>query len=268
MSIASNIDICIIPAAGRGSRWAPVSGYLPKEMLPLIDKPVIDWVIEEAINSGCNQIAVVINHQKKVIKDYLLNDKNLNKKAKLTFVNQEHPLGISHALLLCQKFINNQPFAVALPDLPTIAHKPVLAQLIQAFNQTKQSSHIISFNNFSPDTLHFYTECLLQQRRDKLLDIIHFCPKSSNNKPHHPGSKLRMSGRYVFKPEIIAVIDQMMKNFTGTEVKEFDALLEAIKQGHTVLGIDIQGHTYDTGNPLSYIRANTAFFKKRISKQR
>lgn len=260
------ISTCIIPAAGRGSRWAPVSGYLPKEMLPLIDRPVIDWVVDEVINSGYNQIVVVTNNQKKIIADYLLK-KHAKSKVKLIFVNQPVPLGIAHALLLCRKYINNQPFAMALPDLPIISHRPVLKQLLNAYNLTNGEAHIISFNHFSTDTLYHYTECLLEQRPDKLLKVVHFCPKNPDNKAHHPGSKIRMSGRYILNPEILVVIDSLMKNFTSGEVKEFDALKKAMESSQQLLGVDIEGHTYDTGNPLSYVRANTAFFKKKLSKK-
>lgn len=267
MSNKSIVELCIIPAAGKGSRWAPVSGYLPKEMLPLVDKPVIDWVIEEAVHSGIKTIIVVINKHKKVIKDYLLKNKNFNKKVKLIFVNQENPLGISHAILLCDKYIGDNGFTVALPDLPTLSKKPVLKQLMEAYELTKGSAHIISFNQFPTDTLHQYTECLLELRKDKLLDIQHYCPKSPDHKPHHPGNKLRMSGRYVFLPELVPVIKQIFKNFKGDEVKEFDALYQAGIKGQKILGISINGHTYDTGTPNTYVRANTAFFKKKLSRR-
>lgn len=264
----TKVDVCIIPAAGKGSRWAPVSGYLPKEMLPLIDRPVLDWVIDEAKFSGCNEIIVVINKHKELIKDYLLSNKN-HKKIKFHFVYQEKPLGITHAILLCQKIIKNRPFAMALPDLPTISHKLVLKQLIEAYEKQKGQSHIISFSSFPSDTLHFYTECLIELRKDKLLDIIHFCPKQTNPpRPHHPGSKLRMSGRYVFNPEIFSVVEKLMKNFEGSETNEVATLKEALGIGQNVLGLDIDGHTYDTGNPILYVRANTAFFKRKISKKK
>lgn len=265
---SSSIKVCIIPAAGRGSRWAPVSGYLPKEMLPLVDRPVIDWVIQEAVSSGCEEIVVVINSQKKIIKDYLLSDKILNKKAKIHFVYQEHPNGIAPALLLCEKYIKGLPFGVALPDLPTLSKKPVLSQLIGAFEKGKQQSHIISFNSFPTETLHHYTECLLELRKDKLFEIIHFCPKLSEGKSHHPGNRIRMSGRYVFDVQILEIIKRTFIQSESQEIKEFDALKEALSQGQKVLGLNIEGHTYDTGNPLSYVRANTAFFKKKLAKIR
>lgn len=265
---AKSIKVCIIPAAGKGSRWAPMSGYLPKEMLPLVDRPVIDWVIQEAVSSGCEEIVVVINSQKKIIKDYLSNDKILNKKAKIHFVYQEQPNGIAPALHLCEKFIKGLPFSVALPDLPTLSKKPVLSQLIGAFEKDKQQSHIISFNSFPTETLHHYTECLLELRKDKLFEIIHFCPKLSEGKSHHPSNRVRMSGRYIFNAQILEVIKKSLLQSDSQEIREFDALKEALSQRQKVLGLSIEGHTYDTGNPLNYVRANTAFFKKKLAKIR
>lgn len=266
--VNSKIDVCIIPAAGRGSRWAPVSGYLPKEMLPLIDRPALDWVMDEVKASGCSEIIVVINKHKQLIRDYLLSNKD-HKKVKFHFVYQEKPLGITHAMILCQKLIKDQPFAMALPDLPTISHKPVLKQLIEGYEKLKSSSHIISFSTFPSDTLSFYTECSVETRNDQLLDIVHFCPKQNDRlQPHHPGSKIRMSGRYVVKPEIFKVIEKLMKNFEGHEINEVAAFKEAAAQGQGVLGLAIDGHTYDTGNPTLYVRANTAFFKKKLAKKR
>lgn len=264
----SKIELCIIPAAGRGSRWAPVSGYLPKEMLPLIDRPVLDWVIDEVKNSGCHEIIVVINKHKELIKDYLLKHKD-HKKIKLHFVYQEKPLGIAHAMLLCQRIIKDQPFAMALPDLPTISHKPVLKQLIDAFEKQNGKSHIISFSAFPGDTLQFYTECLVELRTDTLLDIVHFCPKQADPlRPHHPGNKIRMSGRYVIKPDIFPIIEQLIKNFEGNEINEVVPLKKAREDGQSVLGLSIDGHTYDTGHPTLYVRANTAFFKKKLAKKK
>lgn len=262
------VSLCVIPAAGKGSRWAPVSGYLPKEMLPLIDKPVLDWVIEEAVTSECDEIIIVLNKHKELIRDYLSNHKN-HRKVKFHFVYQEQPRGITHALLLCKKIIKDRPFSMALPDLPTISHKPVLKQLIDAFESQDRNSHIISFNTFPGDTLAFYTECLIELRNDKLLDIIHFCPKQTDPpRPHHPGSKIRMSGRYVITPEIFTIIEELIRDFSGTELNEVATFKKALEKGQSVLGFAIDGHTYDTGSPTLYVRANTAFFKKKLSKKR
>ena len=264
MSSKALIDICIIPAAGKGSRWAPVSGYLPKEMLPLVDKPVIEWVINEAIAAGCKKIIVIINPHKKVIKKYLQGLREIQKKAEIEFVSQDEPLGIAHALLLTKNIIQQNPFFVALPDLPTLSKKMVLAQLGKAFEVVNGEANIVSFGSFPPFTQHLYSECLTQMRTDGLLDIIHFCPKDVVNKSaHHPGNKLRMSGRYIFVPEIFSAIEKLADSRIEGEIKDTDALKAAIEDG---LKVSINGHTYDTGNPENYVRANTAFFKKQFAK--
>lgn len=258
------IRTCVIPAAGRGSRWAPVSGYLPKEMLPLIDKPVIEWVIDEAASSGCKEIIIIINKQKQIIKNYLSKNERLKNKVNFHFINQEEPLGLTHALSLTKKLVSQNPFTVALPDLPTISKKPVLGQLIRNY---PGSGHLISFSTFPTDTLSYYSECLVELRKDRLLDIVHFCPKLADGAPHHPGNKIRMSGRYVFSPSIFSTIDYLLSQNKAREINEVAAMKRAIMEGQKVVGIEINGHTYDTGTPAGYVRANTAFFKKKFSKK-
>lgn len=266
--VSRPVSICVIPAAGKGSRWAPVSGYLPKEMLPLIDRPVIEWVITEAIQSGCKEIIVVINKQKEVIKKYLEQNKSLTKKTKIHFIYQNEPKGLAHAILLCQPIIGDRPFVVALPDLPTLSHKSVIRQLVETFHKNS-SAHIVSFDSFPPESSHLYTECLIERERDGKLKIIHFCPESNDpNKQHHPGNKLRLSGRFIFLPSVFITLNRLMKKFKGVQVKDDHLLQEEFQLKHLILGVQISGHTYNTGAPADYVRANTAFFKKMISKKK
>lgn len=262
----SQITTCIIPAGGQGSRWAPISGYLPKEMLPLIDRPVIEWVIKEAINSGCKQIIVVINKQKKIIQEYLSKNSEINKKAIIHYIYQNEPFGIGPCIYLCKKFIGNKPFALAFPDNPTISHKPVLGQLIAAHAKIKEKANLISFDNFPPETSYLYSECLLEKRKDGLLKIVHFCPFSKPGQSHHPGNRLRMSGRYIFQPSTFSTIKYLLGKIASTDIKDDQILHREFELGHNIIGVQIQGHTYDTGNPINYIRANTAFFKKKLTK--
>ena len=263
-----NIQTCIIPAAGKGSRWAPVSGYLPKEMLPLIDKPVIEWVINNQVSAGCKQIIVVLNKNKESIKTYLENHSNLNKKISLKFIYQNDPMGISHAIYLCKDLIKNEPFGMALPDLPTISKKPILKQLAYALSKNNNNAHIISFDKFSPENANLYGECLLRGGNGNILEIEHFCPKlvGTTNKPHHYRNNIRMSGHFIFNPSIFAIIEKLLKtNKERVEISDRMALKTAIEEGQKVIGIKIVGHTYDTGYPKGYIRANTAFFKKKVN---
>lgn len=258
------INTCIIPAAGKGSRWAPVSGYLPKEMLPLIDKPVIEWVINDQIAAGCKQIIVVINKHKETIKTYLENNSTINKRVSLKFVYQDDLFGISHALFLCKGLVKNESFGVALPDLPTISKQPILKQLAKTLNK-KNNSHIVSFDKFSTETANLYGECLLKKGKENFLEIEHFCPKlvGATDKSHHYRNNIRMSGHFIFSPAIFPIIERLLKKRKeGPEVSDRTSLKSAMEDGQKVLGIKIVGHTYDTGYPTGYVRANTAFFKR------
>lgn len=236
-------------------------------MLPLIDRPVIDWVVKEAVSSGCNQIVVIINKHKEVIRHYLEGKENLHEKVDFKFCYQEQPKGIADAVLLAKEFIGDVPFALALPDLPTLAKKPVLGQMVKAFEIGEGNGHIISFDSFPPLNQHLYSECLTEVRSDGLLEIRHFCPKDPvKQMPHHPGNRLRMSGRYIFTSSIFLVIEKLMREFSGREIKEVEAIKAAQTQGQQILGAIVNGHTYDTGTPENYVRANTAFFKKHLPK--
>lgn len=256
------IDTCVIPAAGRATRWAPVSSYMPKDLLPLINKPSIEWVIDEAIASGCKKIVIVMNKEKEIMKNYLLTKTDYPRKVKISFIYQNELIGISLALLKARKIIDNKPFVVALPDLPIISAKPVIRQAIDIFN--KHNAYVVSFDKFSPETAHFYGECLIKPQNQGLLEIKHFCPKPKNpKKAHHQNNNIRMSGRFIFKPEIFPVIEEvLLKRKEGEEANDRTALSAAQNLGQKVVGFRIKGKTYDTGYPKGYLQANNAFFKK------
>lgn len=255
------IKTCVIPAAGKGSRWAPISGYLPKEMLPLVNKPVTEWVAEEVASSGCKKIIVVINKSKEIIKKHLLANKNLTKKANFEFVYQNKPLGVAHAIWLCKKAIGENDFGVALPDLPTLSRVPALLQLTK---HHKSQTHIASIDKFPRETRNSYTECLLEKSGERFYKIKHFCPKVSQKKPHHPNVDLRMSGRFVFSSNIWPIVEELAKKLKSNEITDVDMLNSALEDNQEVYAVRITGHTYDTGTPKNYVRANSAFFKKEL----
>ncbi len=263
--MANKITSCIVPAAGKGSRWAPISGYLPKEMLPLVDKPVIEWILGEIINSGITKIIVIINKNKEIIREYINNSK-LPKRADIVFSYQESPLGLADVLRSMEHEVTDEYFAMALPDLPTISKTPVLKQLIKTYQKQNKAVHLLSFSKFPPQYRNLYSECLLKKTSPRLYEVEHFCVKVSDTKPHHKNQKIRMSGRYIFRRDIFDAAESIFKEFKGTELNEVDSLNYALKNSK-IMGYEIQGHTYDTGMPQLYVRANTAFFKKYISKR-
>ena len=196
-----------------------------------------------------------------------MQNKKLSGKAKLSFVYQEEALGIAHSIAICKHLVKNEPFVVALPDLPTIAKVPVIKQLIRLFEKEKGKAHFVSFDKFSSESLHLYGECLVKPKGAGILEIIHFCKKvNGENRPHHYGNGLRMSGRFVFTPKIFSIIDKLLKEQVE-EVSDRSALRAAMADGQQIFGYVISGHTYDTGYPSGYVRANTAFFKKLLAKK-
>lgn len=263
------IKKCIILAGGRGSSWAPVSGYLPKEMLPLVNRPVIEWVIDEVISSGCTEIIVVINHRKEIIRNYLSKNKRLNKKANIKFIYTQDSYGIAHSILLCQEFIGKEPYAIAIPDMPTISRKPVLGQLVKVAKSIDEPAYFLSFSNFPPNDLHLYSECLLKPKSKNVFDIEHFCPPTQDpTLPHHAGSRLRMSGRFIFLPGSFQTIQKLLKTMRDLEIKDDQIIQEEHRQRVPMYAVQVEGRTYDTGTPTGYVRANTAFFKKWLQKRK
>ena len=122
---------------------------------------------------------------------------------------------------------------------------------------------LISFDKFSKEHLHLYGECLVE-KQSKVLNVQHFCAKISKKYPHHINSKIRMSGRFIFTNEIFPIISELIQKKSKQEITDVDALHKALNHNQLVKGLKIIGHTYDTGNPKSYVRANTAFFKKYV----
>ena len=259
------ISTCVIPAAGIGSRWAPISSYVPKEMLPLNNQPVIEQVITKVLKSGIKKIVIVISPQKEIIKRYI--SENLGKdKAKIIFVYQKTPKGLADVMLLAKKHIREKAFAMSLPDLPVISNKAVLLQLIEAFDKTQGKYHIVSFDRFPKSRRHLYGECKIRRIEpdSKYFNIIHYCPKDKDlSKSHHENSSLRMSGNYIFKREIFAAAKMVLESARG-EVNERAVLEQSLKDGVPSLCVPIIGKTFDTGYPQGYATAVIAFFKKSL----
>ena len=247
-------NTCVIPAAGMGTRWAPISSYFPKEMLPLGNKPVIEIVINEIVASGIHNIIVVINKKKDIIKKYFQENKTFIPKTNLYFVYQKKPAGLADVILLCRPLIKQTAFCMALPDLPTLSPVPAIKQLIGVYSQGHQKQHLVSFAKFPRESRHLYGECKVS----KSMEIIHFCPKQQSLKPHHPAFIFRMSGRYIFQESIFDAAQKTIKN-NPNEINERMVLELSLSEGVPSLCVPISGKTFDTGYPAGYATANNLF---------
>ena len=258
---AERMQSLIIPAAGLGIRWKPVSEYLPKEMLPLVDKPVVHYIVREAIESGFKNIIIVTNKDKKIIRDYFNKQTTLNG-IDLQFTYQDKPLGIADAMRTAKKFVNGS-FAVMLPDLPTISTVPVILQMKNIYSKMETNSCLISLSMFPKESLGLYSNYLSTAKNKNLGIIEHFC-SLKNCTENHGNKNFRLSGKYIFPYETFEHIEKLKIEKNVGEITDVDLLNQLQKNGYEIYGYKIKGRTYDTGNARAHLRANTAFFKHNV----
>ncbi|SEP75882.1 UDP-glucose pyrophosphorylase [Virgibacillus subterraneus] len=260
----------IIPAAGLGTRFLPATKAMPKEMLPIVDKPTIQYIVEEAIESGIEDIIIVTGKGKRAIEDHFdhnfeLED-NLMKKEKfelldkinyasnvdLHFIRQKEPKGLGHAIWCARKFIGNEPFAVLLGDDIVQAETPGLRQLIQQYEETQSS--IVGVQQVPDDQTHRYgivDPNTIEGRRYQVNNFV--------EKPKHGSvpSNLAIMGRYIFNPEIMSFLDKHEIG-AGGEIQLTDAI-QKLNELQKVYAYNFEGKRYDVGEKLGFIRTNLEF---------
>lgn len=267
---AMNITKIVIPAAGFGTRFLPFTKAIPKEMLPLINKPALQEVVQEGIASGVHSFDIIISKQKPHIKEYFSRNPALEKELARTgksdalteinsiidhnsfnYIVQDKMLGLGHALLMAKKSVGNQPFGVILPDDIVFAEIPCMAQLIkvaQEYNAT-----VIAVMEISGDEISSYG-CIKPGAylTDDIMLIDDIIEKP---KPSRAFSNLGIIGRYVFTPAIFQAIEAIAPHAQG-EIQLTDAITYLVKQGHKVIAYKIKGKRFDLGRPAGWLAAN------------
>ncbi|WP_062514763.1 UTP--glucose-1-phosphate uridylyltransferase GalU [Halobacillus sp. KGW1] len=255
----------IIPAAGLGTRFLPATKAMPKEMLPIVDKPTIQYIVEEAIESGIEDIIIVTGKGKRAIEDHfdknfelesnlkekekfdLLEKVNATSNVEIHFIRQKEPKGLGHAVWCARKFIGDEPFAVLLGDDIVRAEKPCLRQLMDQFEDTNSS--IIGVQTVPDEETHRYgiIEPLSQEGR-------RYQVKTFVEKPEKglAPSNLAIMGRYILKSEIFNYLDKQEKG-AGGEVQLTDAI-QFMNEKQTVYAYDFEGKRYDVGEKLGFIK--------------
>lgn len=267
----------VIPAAGYGTRFLPVTKSVAKEMLPIIDTPTIEYIVREALESGIEEILVIVSSNKNSIIDYFDNNYELEhqlaekgklkelaqitelpKKLNIQFVRQHEQLGLGHAILCAKSFIGNEPFAVLLGDDVYVGNnKPALAQLIDAYNETKSS--ILGTLEVSIDDVSKYGICSPSKEIRKGL-----CKLSSvveKPKKEEAPSRSAIGGRYILTPEIFTYLESQTRG-AGNEIQLTDAIKRMMEKTD-VYSLDIDGRRYDIGSKLGFIEATIDFALKR-----
>jgi UTP--glucose-1-phosphate uridylyltransferase len=263
----------IIPAAGLGTRFLPATKAMPKEMLPIVDKPTIQYIVEEAIESGIEDIIIVTGKGKRAIEDHFdhafeLED-NLYKKEKfeeldkvlntskvdIHYIRQKEPKGLGHAVWCARNFIGNEPFAVLLGDDIVQAETPCTKQLIEQFDVVQSS--VLGIKEVPLEETHRYGIVDPLSITDNLVKVANFVEKPKENPP----SNLAIMGRYILTPEIFNYLETQ-ETGAGGEIQLTDAINRLNKE-QSVYAYEFSGDRYDVGEKIGFIKTTIDFALKR-----
>ncbi|MFJ8265530.1 UTP--glucose-1-phosphate uridylyltransferase GalU [Peribacillus asahii] len=263
----------IIPAAGLGTRFLPVTKAMPKEMLPIVDKPTIQYIVEEAVASGIEDIIIVTGKGKRSIEDHFDNafelENNLMEKNKfellekvqasskvdIHYIRQKEPKGLGHAVWCARKFIGNEPFAVLLGDDIVQAETPCLKQLINEYDKTLSS--VIGVQTVSEEETHRYGIVDPSSQIGRRYEVHNFVEKPAKGTAP---SNLAIMGRYIFTPEIFMFLEKQEKG-AGGEIQLTDAI-QKLNEIQRVFAYDFEGKRYDVGERLGFILTTIEFALK------
>jgi len=277
-----SIRKAVIPAAGLGTRMLPATKVIPKEMLPLADTPTIQYIVEEAVASGIEQLTIVTNRQKRAIEDYFdvtstfdetLQRPSIREKleqlrrieamARLSFVQQQHPLGLGHAVLMAKDAVGSEPFGVLLgDDLVVNADRPCLAQLIDV--HARHGGCVLAVMRVPRDQLSRYGVVRLagdgsatgsagdlDSRLHRVRDLVE--KPAADEAP----SDLAIIGRYVLSPSIFAALEVTPPG-AGGEIQLTDAI-RRVGEREPIWAYEFTGTRYDTGDPVGLLTTSLAF---------
>ncbi len=265
----------VITAAGWGTRFLPITRSLPKEMLPLVDKPLIQFSIEEAVWAGIEQVVVVTAPGKKAIEDYfggspqlesflekkgdrerLRQMRELPKIADIRFVQQPEQRGLGHAILMAGETVGHEPFAVILPDDIIDSKVPVLKSMVAVYE--KYGAGVIAVEQVSDEDTRKYGIIKPRKIAAKIHQILGLVEKPA---PSRAPSRLGIVGRYILTPQIFDVL-KVTPPGVGGEIQLTDALSRLLSQ-QELYAYEFAGVRYDTGSPLGWLEANIALALKR-----
>jgi UTP--glucose-1-phosphate uridylyltransferase len=270
----------VFPAAGLGTRFLPATKAQPKEMLPLVDKPIIQYGVEEAMAAGCDQIIIITGRGKTAIEDhfdvsYEL-EKMLEERGKMdllaivrqisdmihvAYVRQKEAMGLGHAVLMARELVGHEPFAVLLADDVIDAEKPCLKQMMEVFEETQSS--VIATQEVNGPAISAYG--VLDAKRvegkfnGRLHDVRDLVEKP---KQEEAPSNLAIIGRYILTPTVFDTLERTPLG-TGGELQLTDGLRCLLQSGEKIYGYTFEGKRHDTGDKLGFLKATVEFALKR-----
>ena len=270
--MAPSVTKAVIPAAGLGTRFLPATKALPKEMLPVVDKPAIEYVVEEAVRAGLRDVLFVTGRNKNALENHFDRahelEQTLERKgdagrltrirdsarlADVHYTRQGDPLGLGHAVLRSRHHVGHQPFAVLLGDDIIDARDLLLERMLEV--QSALDTTVVALMEVDPSQTHMYGIATVHATGDD--DVVRITGLVEKPEPGTAPSNLAIVGRYVLQPAIFDILERTEPG-RGGEIQLTDALLELASDAGEggVHGVVFRGRRYDTGDRLSYIQAN------------
>jgi len=268
----TRISKAVIPAAGLGTRFLPATKATPKEMLPVVDKPAIQYVVEEAVSAGLSDVLMITGRNKRPLEDHF--DRNYELEEALTrkgdasrlarvressdlatmhYVRQGDPKGLGHAVLCAEPHVSDQPFAVLLGDDLIDPRDPLLARMIEV--QERRGGSVVALMEVEPEQIHLYGSAAIAATDEE--DVVRVTDLVEKPEASQAPSYYAIIGRYVLDPSVFEVLKKTQPG-RGGEIQLTDALRELAQRddiGGPVHGVVFTGRRYDTGDRGDYLRA-------------
>ena len=264
----------VLPVAGFGTRVLPATKTIPKEMLPVVDRPALQYVVDEAIEAGIEHFVFVTGRNKGAIEDYFDRayelesslkakgktaiydslDRNTPKAGTMSFVRQQSALGLGHAIWCARDVIGDEPFAILLPDVLVKAKKSCLAQMVEAYN--KVGGNVIAVDAVPEERVSSYGVIAPKSRDGKLIEMSGMVEKPSIAEAP---SNLKITGRYILQPEVMDILKDQEAG-AGGEIQLTDAMATLMKQ-QSFHAYEYEGKDYDCGSKIGYFEAVLAYAK-------
>ena len=261
------IKKAVIPAAGLGTRVLPASNAMPKEMLSIVDKPAIQYIVEEAAKSGIEDILIITSRGKTTVEDHFDRSPELEKRlldsgkidvynqivditklANITYIRQHEPKGLGHAILCAKTFVGDEPFAVLYGDDVILGENPVCKQLCDAYDQYEKG--IVGIKEVTVEQIQKYSSMKLSSLGGNRYEITDMIEKP---KPDQIFSLFSILGRCVLPPRIFSILESIPYGYGG-ELQLTDAM-KVLAQEEGMIGVDFDGRRYDMGNKLGVLEA-------------
>jgi UTP--glucose-1-phosphate uridylyltransferase len=268
----------IFPVAGLGTRFLPATKAMPKEMLPVVDRPLIQHVVDEARQAGIEHLIFVTGRHKSVIEDHFdrqfeleitlvergkkadlaLLSQDLPEAGTVSFTRQQSPLGLGHAVWCARELVGNEPFALLLPDVLVQNPRGCLAQMIDAAASLDANANIIAVQEVPKDQVHMYGVVGVGEKKGKAFAITKMVEKP---KAADAPSNFTITGRYILQPEIFDLLEKQSAG-AGGEIQLTDAML-ALSKTQPFYGLAFEGRSFDCGSKIGFLAANVAYALQR-----